>query len=143
MMCCCEIFALSYQYLQVVFPPPHPTPIAAEIYHCVFGDLEESLQSCCTNALESASEEQLRRIAFWMDGFVSIQGGRVVETCVKSIVNQLAIVFCCTYDYNITLPSSPLPPLPSHLPLPSYSLSTSCDRSCPPVVPTREQLLQI
>lgn len=44
------------------------------MYHCVFGDLEESLQSCCHNALAEASKEELRTIVFWLDGFASLSG---------------------------------------------------------------------
>ena len=45
-----------------------------DIYHSVFGDLEESLQSCCYKALETAGEEKLSTVVFWLDGFASLQG---------------------------------------------------------------------
>ena len=48
--------------------------VGADIYHCVFGDLEESLQSCCWRALETASAEKLGTVVFWLDGFISLSG---------------------------------------------------------------------
>ena len=49
-------------------------PHVVDIYHCVFGDLEESLQSCCRKALEKASQDELTSVVFWMDGFASLSG---------------------------------------------------------------------
>ncbi len=50
-----------------------PSPYV-DIYHCVFGDLEESLQSCCHKAMEEAHKEKLQTIVFWLDGFASLSG---------------------------------------------------------------------
>ena len=48
--------------------------VCADIYHCVFGDLEESLQSCCYKALESARAEKVASVVFWLDGFAFLSG---------------------------------------------------------------------
>ena len=56
-----------------------------DVYHCVFGNLEESLQSCCQNAMEEASREKMRTVVFWLDGFASLSGSYVytyIRTCV-------------------------------------------------------------
>ena len=48
--------------------------VPVDIYHCMFGDLEESLQSCCFKALETAITEKLSTVVFWLDGFASLSG---------------------------------------------------------------------
>ncbi len=48
--------------------------LCADVYHCVFGDLEESLQSCCLSAMEEARKEKMKTIVFWLDGFASLSG---------------------------------------------------------------------
>lgn len=50
------------------------TIFLSDVYHCVFGDLEESLQSCCREALQTASSQKMRTIIFWLDGFASLSG---------------------------------------------------------------------
>lgn len=59
----------SYSALSMLF---------TDLYHCVFGDLEESLQSCCRKALEMACEKELHNVVFWVDGFASISGNATV-----------------------------------------------------------------
>ena len=63
--------------------------VCVDIYHCVFGDLEESLQSCCHEAMESASKGKLRTIVFWLDGFISISGKNWIY--VRSYIMQCSI----------------------------------------------------
>ena len=60
-------------YVTSVYSIPHSFSCTV-IYHCVFGDLEESLQSCCRKALEKASQDELTNVAFWVDGFASLSG---------------------------------------------------------------------
>ena len=46
-------------------------PIKA-LYHCVFGNLEEHLVSCCCSALSSASMKGHKVISFWLEGFIGV-----------------------------------------------------------------------
>ena len=50
--------------------------LSTDIYHCIFGNLEESLQGCCRTALETASKKEFTNIIFWVDGFASLSGTR-------------------------------------------------------------------
>ena len=63
-----------------------------DIYHCVFGDLEESLQSCCYKALGSAREEKLSTIVFWLDGFAFLSGKSDMISC-EELCNQCHMVY--------------------------------------------------
>ena len=60
---------------------------SAAMYHCVFGNLEESLQKCIWSALEGNCSEESPAIAFWLDGFTAING----ESALSSHVS------CCLY----------------------------------------------
>ena len=42
------------------------------IFHCVFGDLQESLSSACREVLDTAAQEKDRTFVFWMNGFVAV-----------------------------------------------------------------------
>ena len=42
------------------------------LYHCVFGNLEEHLVSCCCNALSAASASGHKVVAFWLEGFIGV-----------------------------------------------------------------------
>lgn len=47
-------------------------PVKA-LYHCVFGNLEEHLVSCCSNALSMARENGYKVVAFWLEGFIGVE----------------------------------------------------------------------
>ena len=47
---------------------------SAAVYHCVFGNLEESLQKCIWSALDDSCSTEPPTIAFWLDGFTAING---------------------------------------------------------------------
>jgi hypothetical protein len=64
----------------------HQLPVHT-MYHCVFGNLEESLQKCIWSALEGNCSEESPAIAFWLDGFTAING----ESALSSHVS------CCLY----------------------------------------------
>ena len=60
--------------LFLFFPLP-PAPFSSlGIFHCVFGDLQESLLSCCRGALDTAAQEKDKTIVFWLDGFAAVSG---------------------------------------------------------------------
>ena len=42
------------------------------IFHCVFGDLQESLVSACREALDTAAQDKDRTIVCWMNGFAAV-----------------------------------------------------------------------
>ena len=42
------------------------------IFHCVFGDLQESLVSACREALDTTAQEKDKTIVFWMNGFAAV-----------------------------------------------------------------------
>ena len=46
-------------------------PVKA-LYHCVFGNLEEHLVSCCCNALSTASAREHKVVSFWLEGFIGV-----------------------------------------------------------------------
>ena len=45
---------------------------AKVLYHCVFGNLEEHLISCCSSALTTACENGHKLISFWLEGFIGV-----------------------------------------------------------------------
>ena len=42
------------------------------IFHCVFGDLQESLMIACREALDTAAQKKDRITIFWMNGFAAV-----------------------------------------------------------------------
>lgn len=45
---------------------------AKVLYHCVFGNLEEHLISCCSSALSTARTNGHKLVSFWLEGFIGV-----------------------------------------------------------------------
>ena len=67
------IFFFSFDPAHYTHTHTH-THTHTDVYHCVFGDLKESLYSCCNTALDEASRSGHKRVVFWVDGFAAIAG---------------------------------------------------------------------
>ena len=54
------------------FPLPLAPFSSLGIFHCVFGDLQESLLSYCRGALDTAAQRKDKTIVFWLDSFAAV-----------------------------------------------------------------------
>ena len=87
------LFSLDSSLFSSLYSPLPPLSLFSSlgVFHCVFGDLQESLVSACREALDTAAQDKDRTIVFWMNGFAAV----------SSEWRVIVLEMITTYDHYI------------------------------------------